>query len=212
MTRRPASPGIARFRLGGLLLLLAVTYFIGEVWAASGWEGRPYNWGVDAISELGVPEVREWAGQTVHSTLHAVMNATFVGTGIRVLLAGVVLAPFAPRRARRTVLTLVALYGIGLLIVGFYPAGAGARGAMHGIGALLAIGGGSALLVALTVALWHRAPRLAWVTAALAAVSVAGVVCAVVGIGGFGLLERLAVDPVVLWQIIAGVAVLTRRR
>jgi hypothetical membrane protein len=201
----------SRYRLGGLLLLLALTYFVGEAWAATGWQGRPYHWTIDAISELGVPEVRHDGTGPFVSTRQAVMNATFVGTGVRVLLVAAVLAPFVPRRARRTVLILAALHGVGLLLVGFFPIGPGLRAAMHGIGALLTIAGGSALLVALTISMWGRCPRLARVTAVLAVLSVIGSACGVAAIGGFGLVERLTVYTVVLWQVIAGVVVLTGR-
>ena len=66
-----------------LVVLLAGLYFIGEAWAAAGWEGRPYRWTVDAISELGVPETRYAGGEPFAATHHVVMNATFVATGLR---------------------------------------------------------------------------------------------------------------------------------
>ena len=80
-----------------MLLLLAATYLLGEAWVVAGWEGRPYRWTVDAISALGVPEAQHWAGEESRSTRHAAMNAIFVGSGVRVLLAGAVLAPFVER-------------------------------------------------------------------------------------------------------------------
>lgn len=201
-----------RFRLGGLLLLLAALYFVGEVWAAAGWEGRPYRWTVDAISELGVPETRHAGSDAFRATHHAVMNATFVATGVRTLLAGVTLAPFVPSRGRRTVLALTAAYGLGVVIVGLFPTGMPSlRSDVHGVGAGLTLIGGSALLVALTVSLWSRYRRLALVTLVLAAASVAGNLCAVLQIGGFGLVERVSVYAVVLWQVLVGLLVLARR-
>lgn len=207
---RPGSP--SRYRLGGVLLLLAALYFVGEAWAIAGWEGRPYRWTVDAISELGVPETRHWAGEAFRATHHAVMNATFIGSGVRVLLVGATLAPFVPRRGRRTVLALVAAYGLGLVVVGIFPTGLPSlRTSLHGVGAALALLGGSALLVALTASLWVRYRRLALVTLVLAAASVAGNVCAVLQIGGFGLVERVSVYAVVAWQVLVGVLILLRR-
>lgn len=200
---------VRRYRLGGLLLVLAALYFVGEAWAMAGWQGRPYDWTIDAISELGVPEVRELHGELYGSTRHVAMNATFIGSGIRVLLAGLVLAPFVPRRGRRTVLALVVAYGIGMVLIGFFPAGtAPVRGAVHGVGAVLAIAGGSAVLVASTVSFARRYPTMAVLTGLLAAVSVTGSICGVLGIGGFGLVERIAVDSVVVWQVVVGIVVL----
>lgn len=203
---------MTRYRLGGVLLLLAGLYFVGEAWAATGWEGRPYRWTIDAISELGVPETRFAGGDAFAATKHAVMNATFVGTGLRALLAGLVLAPFVPRRARRTVLGLVVAYGVGTVVVGLFPTGMPSpRAGVHGVGAVLTILGGSLLLLALAVSLSGRYRRLALVTAALGLLSLAGSVCGVLQIGGFGLVERIAVYSVLVWQVLAGIAVLVSR-
>ncbi|WP_277453460.1 DUF998 domain-containing protein [Janibacter sp. DB-40] len=201
--------GTTRYRLGGLLLLLAGLYFVGEAWAAAGWEGRPYRWTVDAISELGVPETRYAGGEPFAATHHVVMNATFVATGLRTLLAGVVLAPFVPRRARRTVLGLTVAYGVGVVIVGLFPTGVpSTRADIHGVGAVLTIAGGSVLLLALAVSLSGRHRRLALLTLVLGLLSTGGTVCGVLEIGGFGLVERVAVYTVLLWQVLAGIAVL----
>lgn len=203
---------MTRYRLGGLLLLLAGLYFVGEAWAAAGWEGRTYRWTVDVISELGVPETRSAGGETFASTHHAVMNSTFVATGLRALLAGLVLAPFVPRRARRTVLALVLAHGVGLVVVGLFPTGMpSARATVHGAGAVLTIVGGALLLVALALSLSRRHGPLALATTVLALTALGGTVCMALQIGGVGLTERIAVYPVVVWQVLAGVAVLVRR-
>ncbi|WP_338749052.1 DUF998 domain-containing protein [Janibacter alittae] len=204
--------GTTRYRLGGVLLLLAGLYFVGEAWAATGWEGRPYRWTVDAISELGVPETRSAGGDPFAATKHAVMNATFVATGLRVLIAGLVLAPFVPRRARRSVLGLVIAYGLGTVIVGLFPTGMpSARADVHGVGAVLTILGGSLLLLALAVSLSGSHRRMSLITAALGLLSLTGSVCGVLGIGGFGLVERIAVYSVLVWQVLAGIAIVLGR-
>lgn len=212
-TRHPDQrAGMTRYRLGGVLLLLAGLYFVGEAWAAAGWEGRPYRWTVDAISELGVPETRYAGGEPFAATNHVVMNATFVATGLRTLLAGLVLAPFVPRRARRTVLGLVLAYGLGVVVVGLFPTGMpSTRSDIHGVGAALTIAGGSVLLLALAVSLSARYRRLALLTAVLGLISLGGTLCGVLEIGGFGLVERIAVYSVLLWQVLVGVAVLASR-
>lgn len=200
---------MTRGRLGGLLLLLAVTYLLGEAWAAAGWEGRPYHWTVDAISLLGVLEVVHGADGSAMSTRYAVMNATFIGTGLRAALAALVLAPFVPRRGRWAVLGLVLAHGAGLVIVGAFPTAlTGVRASMHGLGAWLGVVGGSIMLVAIAVSLARTRPVLATVTGVCAAISVTGSVIAVVGQDNFGLYERIAVDSVVGWQIIVGAALL----
>lgn len=191
-----------RRRLGGLLLLLAALYFAGEAWAIAGWQGRPYDVTVDAISALGVPfEMPDGAV----STRHAVMNATFIGSGLRALLAGWALAPFVPRW-RWLVLPLVAVYSAGLVLVGLSPAGA----TVHGAGALLAIGGGLVLLAALTGALWRHGTLAIW-TAACTAVCALGWVLALTNAVGFGTAERTAVYAVIVWQVGAGLGLILAR-
>lgn len=196
-----------------MLLLLAATYLLGEAWVVAGWEGRPYRWTVDAISALGVPEAQHWAGEESRSTRHAAMNAIFVGSGVRVLLAGAVLAPFVPRPGRWVVLPLVMAYACGLVIVGFFPSAmSGLRVTMHGVGALLAIVGGCFLLLAIAVALARRHPFLAALTGAFAATAFIGTWVAASGTDRFGLYERVAVDAVVVWQIVVGALVLATSR
>lgn len=189
--------------------MLSAAYFLGEASAAAGWEGRPYRWTVDAISELGVPETRSRAGEQFTSTRSALMNATFIGSGVRAALAGLLLAPFVPGRGRWVVLPLVVAYVLGLLIVGVFPtATVGVRATMHGIGALLAVVGGGILLLAIAIAFWRRHPALATFTGVCAAVSILGSVLAVWGSTNFGLYERIAANTVVVWQVVTGVVVL----
>ena len=194
---------MTRRRLGGLLLLLAALYFAGEAWALAGWRGRPYDLSVDAISALGVPfEMPDGAV----STRHAAMNVTFIGSGLRALLAGWALAPFVPRW-RWLVLPLVAVYALGLVLVGLSPAGE----TVHGAGALLAIGGGFVLLVALTGALRCHRGLAVW-SVVCTAVCGLGWVLALTNAVGFGAAERTAVYAVVVWQVGAGLALLLARR
>ncbi|MBB2948381.1 hypothetical protein FB565_008164 [Actinoplanes lutulentus] len=71
---------------------------------------------------------------------------------------------------------------------------------MHGLGAFLAIAGGNAAIVMLP---WFRA---------LGVVGLAGFVAFVALPGDYsGLLERIAVYPILITQFIAGVAVLRAR-
>ena len=161
-----------------------------------------------------MPETQYWAGQESVSTRHAVMNATFIGSGVRALLAGVVLAPFVPRRGRWAVLPLVLAYSVGLVIVGSFPSATGGlRETMHGIGAWLGVIGGGVLLLAIAITLARRHAVLATVTG----------VCAAIALGGgwlavwrapehFGLYERIAVDVVIGWQVLTGAALLMSRR
>lgn len=197
---------MTRYRLGGLFLLLAAVYLVGEAWAVAGWQGRDYAWTVDAISLLGVPEPMHWDGTSAESTRHAWMNATFITSGLRVSIAGLLLAPFVPRHGRLLVLAILLVHGIGTVLVGLFPAGLTAvRANMHGLGAGMSIIGGAALLTVLALVLAAQYPRLAIFTGVCALIGLVGCVLAFVGVGPFGLVERAAVDAVIIWQIVAGV-------
>lgn len=164
---------------------------------------------MDAISALGVPETQHWAGEEARSTRHVAMNITLVASGARVLLAGLVLAPFVPRAGRRFVLPLVLAHATGLVIVGFFPSSTGGlRASMHGVGAMLAIVGGTVLLLAIAISLARRHPRLAAFTGVCAAISAVGTGGGASGGAHFGLFERIAVDAVVGWQVVVGALVL----
>ncbi len=213
MSTPQAAParGEGRYRVGGLLLALAVLYLVGELVAAAGWQGRPYAWTSDAISALGVPEVQHWGGEA-RSTRYPLMNATFVLTGLRAVAAAVVLAPFAPRRSRPAVLVLAVLYGVGLVLVGLFPSGeTPARQIGHGSGAILGLYVGTVLLIALTYGLSRAHPRVAVLTGCCALVAVVGCIGMPAVPGRFGLFERLAVDALILWQVVVGLLVLGSR-
>lgn len=138
------------------------------------------------------------------------MNATFLGSGVRVLLAGLVLAPFVPRRGRWAVLPLVVAYAAGLVIIALFPsATSGLRVTMHGIGAYLAIVGGTVLLLAVAIAVARRHPVVATFTGVCAVVSAVGTWFGVSGTDHFGFYERIAVYAVVLWQAVMGAVLLT---
>lgn len=159
-----------------------------------------------------MPEVRSWGEGQLAATHHAVMNATFIGSGLRVALAGLVLAPVVPRRGRWAVLPLFIAYAIGQVIVGAFPTAlAGTRATMHGIGAVLAIVGGGLLLLAIAFAFSQKHPAFATFTGVCAAISLAASLAAVFLTTHFGLCERIAIYAVIIWQIIAGVVVLATR-
>jgi len=189
--------------------VLAALYFVGEALAAAGWQGRPYDWTSDAISLFGVPEVQDWTPQPAFSSRHLLMNLTFIGTGLRLAVAAVLLAPFAPRRGRRTVVTLALVNGLGLVVVGCFPTGmVPLRGALHGLGAVAVFYGGTLLLIAASINLWRARRGLALLAGGLAALAVIGLVGMLVVPPLFGITERMSVYAPLVWQAVAGVVLL----
>ncbi len=205
----PDRPSRGRYRWGAGLLALAALYFVGEALAAAGWQGRPYAWTADAISLFGVPEVQGWRPDTAFSSRHALMNATFIGTGVRLAVAAVLLAPFAPRRGRRTVVTLALVNGLGLVVVGCFPTGmVPLRGALHGLGAVATFYGGALLVIAVSINLWRARRGLALLAAGLAALALIGIVGMFLVPPLFGITERMTVYAPLVWQAVAGVVLL----
>lgn len=185
MTARPRAAATA-------WILGAAAYLTAEAVTAAA--HRPsYSYVHDYISELGVPG----------HPLAALMNVAFAVQGV-LFLSGAVLVSESPHR----MLTAFAVANaVGNILVGTVPAGGGA---LHVVGAALAIGGGNAAALAggslrprLTFRLFSRV------------------------IGGFGLAslgalgvqtwtgiemlpdpvwERASVYPILTWQVCAAVA------
>lgn len=212
------SEGGTRPRLLGLLLVLSVVFVLAEAVAASGWTGGPYSWTGQAISELGRTDCTTgWDGALACSPRHVVLNGTLVLTALRVLAALVVGLPLlravASSATRVVVVALTVLYALGMVLVALSPlstsmSGLGSGG--HGLGALLAIGGGVVLLAAIGHALRESHLRAALLALACAVAGGLALVAAMTGTGPFGLVERAAVYAPILWQVVVGSALLVR--
>lgn len=214
-----AAVGGTLLRASGLLWMLApLWYVLSEAIAAAGFRG--YSYAQNYISDLGVPGTGQLDGRDLDSTMSAVMNAGFIGEGLLVVLAAVLLyAALPPLRGRSVLLVLVFVHAVGISIVGLVhgsPANLeNGLMAVHGLGAVLAIGAGNlGAVVAGAFALRDVLPlRL----------RIAGIV-----LGGLGFLsaflltahlffpdgvtERVAVYTVMLWHLALGIALLARTR
>lgn len=97
-------------------------------------------------------------------------------------------------------------------LVGCFPTGPDSLwGSLHGLGAGLSIIGGAVLLTVLALVMAAPHPRLAAFTGVCALVASAGCILAFAGVAPFGLVERAAVDAVIVWQIGAGLLVVGAR-
>ena len=212
-----ASPQL--LRASGLLwMLAALWYLLCEAIAAVGFPG--YSYATNYISDLGVPGTGTLEGRVLDSRLSEVMNAGFLGEGLLVALAGVLLyAALPPRRGRSLFLALVLAHAVGISFVGLVP-GSPANldnGLMtlHVLGAFAAIGAGNlAAIAAGSFALRDVLPRRIGLTGIL------------LGVLGFfsaflltahlvfpdGVTERGAVYTVIAWHVVLGVTLLRRSR
>ncbi|HEY3685284.1 MAG TPA: DUF998 domain-containing protein [Streptosporangiaceae bacterium] len=201
-------------RIGGAAWASTVVYFIGQAVAQAAWS-TPYSLIDNRISDLGNTACgRAPANVYICSPLHAVMNASFVLTGI-LLLAGLYLTRRIWPRGRLTTwgLAFLAVTGIGTVLVGLAPENVNVP--LHLVGALNIPCGNIALLL-LGLANRRLRPGIARLTLVLSAVGFLGMLggpalIALTGHGG-GLAERLALYPAIVWTVLLGLSVLRVRR
>ncbi len=192
-----------------------VAYLVLEALAAAAFR-QHYRYGHNFISDLGVP--------SRDSPLALLMNIGFCLQGI-LFLAGAILIvrAFEPRKAR-LFLTLAAENAVGNILIAAFHSGPAAQAdgtaRVHAIGALLAIVGGNAAIVAGTSIIrdvrgprWYRA-----VSVGLAALGLLSFVMFVVEMAAPGQLlppavwERCSVYSIVAWQMFTATWLLARGR
>lgn len=209
-----------RLKIGGIAGIVGMQYFIAEFIAANAWTATAYSWSRNYISDLGVPECLD-AGQldrTVCSPLYGVMNAGFITQAVIVTIVTICLIHIVPKHWRYPVAFIAAVYCIGLLLVGLFPGsvaenlgGDDMRMAMHGIGALMAILGGNILVITTALSLRTKFPDYAIVSLLLGIIGLLAslMFAAQIDFGfGIGTIERVAVDPIVIWTVLTGAVIL----
>lgn len=174
------------------LLLLRPLYVVTELLTAAATTGG-YSFADDTVSDLGAVG----CAAAYCSPRHALMNGSFVVFGVLLALGALLLAP----RTGRLAAGLLVVSGLSSVGVGLAPVDQDA--ALHGLVATpLFVAQPLALLALAWVLRGHRAVGLG--IAATAVVTVVGAVGFVVADGGAGsgVLERLA-----LWPVLAALAV-----
>ena len=191
--------GALCFAAGGLLYLLA------ERLSALAWHHPAYRYSHNYISDLGIPG----CGPQICSPLHDVMNAGFAAEGLLFILACGLLRRQIPGLTGGAALLAGGLHGTGGGLIALFHSGGPAAGiTLHQIGAVMAIGGGNLCLIAVGLA----GRRVSGVYASFSLIlGVCGLVCmlAIPWVPvPVGLIERAAVYPITLWQIVTGVSLL----
>jgi hypothetical membrane protein len=212
---------LIRIRLGAIALVVAGAFWIlAEAITAAAWRTPVYSYAVDYISDLGVPGCGSFfEGREQCSPLAGLMNSAFVAQGT-LLLAGVVLLGGLVAAGRRAVLlTLAGAHWCGLVLIAVFHGGAAneANGTLvfHGIGAFVAIAAGNALPIVVATARARALPRwFRWLSIVLPVVGEAGEIVLLAHLGGFpdGVYERSGVYSFVVWEVVAGVALLAAAR
>lgn len=203
---------------GGAVWALAVLQYVAATLvAASAWSSPPYSWLNNSISDLANTQCGPFAlpngtPSYVCSPLHAVMNGSFVLTGVLVIVGALLLWRVWPSSwLNDTAMVLLVVMGLGKILVGFAPENTDLG--LHLMGSLnVPLGSIAVLLLSLVM---HRAhPGLSAIGMVLAVVGLMGTVLSTLGeyagpalyLGlGAGGMERIATYPTHLWLLLVGV-------
>ncbi|GAA1563395.1 DUF998 domain-containing protein [Brevibacterium picturae] len=187
-----------------------VLFLTGEAISAAAWQTPSYSYLTNWISDLGVPDAGTFQGRQIDSPLHLVMNTGFVLGGIAFLIGVLLLARTLSGRARRSARILGIITAAGYILVGAFHTSTAAMSdgtiGLHFAGAFLVILGGNILAIILGIHWWkHSVTRgLGHASAALGALGlVAVIVLAFTATSDApnGLIERVAVYTILLWQL-----------
>lgn len=204
----------ASFLVAGSLIFL-----VSEFVAAAAWTDPPYSYTYHYISDLGVRGPLVLLGKSMNSPLSWVMNIGFFLFGIAYLIGVMMLKGLRSWR-RGGAFALAFSIAVGGMLLALNP-GTGAPPAgnvyYHGLGALASILGGNLLLILLGCL--HQAVDIAKKPGcAIVVLGIFGLVSfvaflALAGSGAnilMGLIERLAVYPITIGFIVAGVSIWTQ--
>ncbi|GLZ78623.1 hypothetical protein Afil01_34300 [Actinorhabdospora filicis] len=201
----------SRARFAAYAWILLVLFFVVQAIAQAA-STAPYSFTGQFVSDLGNTACGPWEyftdGSVVEicSPAHGLVNASFALSGI-LLAAGTLLAwrSWPARRAVTVAKVLLVVAGTGWVVVSLAPENENLTA--HGLGAMMMLAGGSAAMILLGASL-----RQWWTLAAgviAAAATVLTLAQAYLGLG-LGVMERLAVFPLLLWAIGTGVTRLRR--
>ena len=205
----------------GCWLMAGAAYLILEAVAAAAY--RPdYSYAHNYISDLGQPS-RQSAGATIGSGFASAMNAAFYLQGILFLVGAVLLARARRKPNTRAFLNLVAVNTLGNIVVGTVysgpPADAGGPAWIHAGGAVMAMVGGNAAVLAGfrcvrsgAGAHWYHAVSLGLGVLGLASFLMLGVQTTTeLFIAPTATWERMSVYTIIAWQMLSAAALLTSR-
>ncbi len=207
---------------GSLWALAALQYAVTHVVAASAWTVPRYDWLHNGTSNLANTRCGFFAAPNasptyVCSPLHDMVNASFVLTGVLVIVGALLLRRFWPTGwLTDAAMVLWILLGFGKILVGFAPENTNIG--LHLMGSLnVPLGSFAVLLLSLLVSRSDRWLGLAGMVLGL--LGLVGTVLSTVGeyagpalyLGlGPGGMDRVAAYPAILWLIAAGTATAVR--
>ncbi|WP_428342337.1 DUF998 domain-containing protein [Mycobacterium sp.] len=174
-------------------LSAGLSYLTLEAVAAGAFQPT-YSYAHNFISDLGVP---------LHSPLAWLMNTAFAVQGT-LFLAGAILS-----RGPRPFLAFAAANAVGNVLIALFHSGSAA----HAVGAVLAIVGGNAAILAASSMIGGRHRGVSLTLGGFGLVSFAVFVFALQnpGLGPLGVWERCSVYSITAWELVTGGWLLSRR-
>jgi hypothetical membrane protein len=225
---RPAMPSARAVTLGAVCWILSLEFFAGQAVAQAAWR-TPYSLLTNTISDLGNTACGTWPPASVNlkplglsasyvcSPRHTVMNASFIAAGVLILLGVYLTRSVWPRR-RLTAwgMALLAVAGVGKIIVGLVPENSGGDLILlHLFGAVLGILCALIGILLLGLATWSTRRGVALASLAMALIGLLGAVITKIATGGvhdLGLLERLMEGSIFVWLASMGLVFVLAHR
>lgn len=192
--------------VGPFFWAVTIQYVIVQIIVAAFWHNPAYSWLHNAISDLGATLCGQYSGRAVCSPLFPLMNASFVLLGITMVAGSILIyQEFRKSFGSRLGFTMMALAGIGVILVGLFPENE--VPVMHGLGALLAFLLGDVAMVVFGFSLFiHPSIKLYSIASGIISLSALGLYSMHQYLGfGLGGMERLAGYPQTLWLILFGI-------
>jgi hypothetical membrane protein len=201
-----------QYRLVGPLLWVAsIQYFVTQVFVARAWQVR-YSLSANTISDLGNTSCRDHASLNVCSPRYALMNISFVILGICMMSgAALIYSEFKTGRFGKIGFGLIALAGLGTVIVGLVPENV--MPGLHAFGATLPFLFGNIGVLLLGIKL--QLPKI---------VRMFTIVCGIIALIGLALfklgaylglglggMERVTAYPQTIWLIFFGIYIAVRQ-
>ncbi|MDB5166312.1 MAG: hypothetical protein JWM37_384 [Candidatus Saccharibacteria bacterium] len=189
-------------RLGGLLWIANFQYFIVQAIVASAWQ-TPFSLRTNTISDLGNTVCGPYGQDYVCSPLHVLMNVSFICLGLTMIIGATLLMRGQTTR-HRTGLFLLAIAGVGTILVGLFPENG--IGALHAVAAALPfVLGNVALLLLANHPLQPRWLRMAtYVSAIIALLCLVGFLTGYTPVLLKGGIERIVAYPQTIWMMAFG--------
>jgi hypothetical membrane protein len=191
--------------IGPTFWIISIQYFVIQLVVALGWP-VPYNFSLDAISDLGNSACGIYADRYVCSPYFTWMNVSFVVLGATMIAGSTLIyQEFRKNNANKLAFMFMALAGFGTILVGVFPENT--IGYFHFTGALLPFLLGNIALIIFGFSLGLDGKfKIYTIASGIVALVALGLFTAHIYLGlGLGGMERLVSHPQTVWLITFGI-------